>query len=114
MCIRFSKSQDECDVLSYLANVVGNAAVAIVGSTAVATIAYVALNALGYEAITGAALAVVVPYIPVALTAPVAMTACAFVPLVVGIVVAAALTAMIISLASNRSDPKQDPEEELI
>lgn len=69
MCITFSREQLECDIVSHLLNLAGNAAVTVVGGTALASIAYVALNALGYETITAAALCTVVPYIPVSLAA---------------------------------------------
>jgi hypothetical protein len=104
MCIRFSRSQDDVDILSYMSNIVGNAAVAVVGGTAVAAIAYVALNALGYEAITAGALAIVVPYLPLAVTAAVATYG--LVPLVAGVVAGAALLALVLYLGSNKSHRK--------
>lgn len=101
MCITFSRSQDEgfkgeCDIVEHLANFIGNSAVAVVGGTALATIAYVALNALGYETLTAAALATVLPYIPVTLTA------FGLAPLAGGIAAAGTVIALMIYLASTR------------
>lgn len=105
MCIEFYKSQGECDILSSLANLIGNTATAVVGGTALASIAFVALNALGYEALTAAAFAAVVPFIPVSIAAFGAL------PILGGIAAAGTAIALMVYLCSVRTDPEPEAEE---